>query len=81
MKVSAINCVHPVHNYKNVRGKNVQAPNFRGVGGAVGVIGGTAVGIGLTMLTGGATLALIPLIGWGGGVTGEAVKENLNNRK
>ena len=81
MKISAISGVQQKYNYVRNQNQQVRTPNFKSGGGALGTLGGVAVGVGITILTGGAAAPLIPLIGFGGAVTGEAVKENIDNKK
>ena len=72
------------YNYSNsarLTQQNVKSPNFKSGGGALGVIGGCAVGIGLTILTGGAAAPFVPFICVGGAVAGEGVKEHLDSKK
>ncbi len=71
MRVSSINVAQPRNLNYNLRNKNAQTPNFRGWGGALGTIGGAAVGIVLTAASGGALAWTIPLLGGSGAIGGD----------
>lgn len=71
MRISSIHVAQPMNVNHNLRRNNVQNPNFKGWGGALGTIGGSAVGIGLTLLSGGALAWTIPMLGGAGGIGGD----------
>ena len=82
MRINPISVSH-ARNYQNLRNqKNVQSPipqsdaevqnpSFKGWGGVCGTILGSAVGIGLTVLTGGAAAWTIPILGGGAAIGGD----------
>ena len=62
--------LQPDDTFEKTVGSNV---NFGKWGGAIGTIVGTAVGVGVTALTGGATAFLLPLFAGGGGEIGDGI--------
>ena len=69
MRISSINVAQPRMTVRNL--KHVQNPNFKGWGGVVGTLGGSALGLGLSVLSGGALLWTIPLLGGAAGIGGD----------
>ena len=72
MKVCPINS-YSVNNYQNhnVKKQQTQNPNFKGWGGALGTLGGAIVGVGVTVLSGGALAWTIPAISGLSGIGGD----------
>ena len=82
MRINPISISH-ARNYQNLRHNETiqnpipqsetvaQSPAFKGWGGVCGTILGTAVGIGLTALTGGAADWTIPLLGGSAAIGGD----------
>jgi len=72
MKISPIS-VSPARNYQNynLKQQNVQNPNFRGLGGALGTIVGAGAGVLLTAVSGGALAWTIPALSGAGTIGGD----------
>ena len=72
MRISPIS-VSPMRNNQNYNFKkqNVQNPNFKGWGGALGTIGGALLGVGLTAISGGALAWTIPALSGGCAIGGD----------
>lgn len=89
MRISPIS-ISPARNYQNLRNqKNVQNPipqsdsipqnpSFKGWGGALGTILGAAAGVGLAVVTGGASLAVaaIPAISGSAAIAGDIIEHS-----
>ena len=71
MRVSSIHVAQPMRTNYNLHSKNHQNPNFKGWGGVLGTLGGTAVGAVLTVASGGALMWTIPLLGGTAGIGGD----------
>ena len=70
MRISPIS-VSYANNYHNSNLKNVQNPNFKGWGGALGTILGAGAGVLLTAASGGALAWTIPALSGGGAIGGD----------
>lgn len=71
MRISSINVAQPRNLNCNLRTKNVQNPNFKGWGGALGTLFGAGVGVALTVASGGALAWTIPALGGVSGIGGD----------
>ena len=72
MRISPIS-VSYARNYhnSNLKSQNVQNPNFKGWGGALGTILGAGAGVILTAASGGALAWTIPALSGGGAIGGD----------
>ena len=77
MKVCPIS-VSNAKNYQsyNVKNQNVQHPNFKGWGGALGTILGAGAGVLLTAASGGALAWTIPALSGGGAIGGDVYEHS-----
>ena len=71
MRISSISVAQPRNVNYNLKSRHGQNPNFQGKGGLIGLVGGTAIGLGLTVLSGGALAWTIPLLGGTAGIGGD----------
>ena len=71
MRISSISVAQPRNVNYNLKSRCSQNPNFQGKGGLFGLVGGTAVGLGLTFISGGALAWTIPLFGGAAGIGGD----------
>ena len=71
MRINSISVAQPRNVNYNLKSRSSQNPNFQGKGGLFGLVGGTAVGLGLTLISGGALAWTIPLLGGTGGIGGD----------